>query len=167
MSTGGGEPSALAAVVAAAEPTLREHALRRLPPDRFGERFARGATRGMVAEAIHEGWLMHYGRPRAFYGMDDDLRLLGGDALFALGLERLAAEGDLEAVTELADLISLTARAVAEGRSEWTEALWRATVERLAGAAPTGATAAFTSLAPTNHHESPLQAPTADSKPYP
>ena len=29
---------------------------------------------------------MHYGEPRAFTGMDDDLRLLAGDALYALGL---------------------------------------------------------------------------------
>ena len=36
---------------------------------------------------------MHYGTPRAFAGMDDDLRLLAGDALYALGLERLSAAG--------------------------------------------------------------------------
>ena len=48
--------------------------------------------------------------------MDDDLRLLAGDALYALGLARLAEAGDLEAVAELSDLISLTAQAQAEGR---------------------------------------------------
>ena len=41
--------------------------------------------------------------------MDADLRLLAGDALYALGLSRLAEAGDLEAVAELADLISLSA----------------------------------------------------------
>ena len=54
--------------------------------------------------------------------MDDDLRLLAGDALYALGLSRLADSGDLAAVAELADLISLTARAQAEGRPEDAEA---------------------------------------------
>jgi hypothetical protein len=146
---------------------VRDHALRRLPPDRFGDRFAPGATRAFVAEAIHEGWLMHYGRPRAFVGMDDDLRLLGGDALFALGLERLTAEGDLEAVAELADLISLTARAVAEERPEWTDSLWRATVARLAGAGGGGAAAAFAKLAPANHAAEPSQPPATDARPYP
>ena len=54
--------------------------------------------------------------------MDDDLRLLAGDALYALGLSRLAQTGDLDAVAELADLISDCARAHAEGRPEQAEA---------------------------------------------
>ena len=54
--------------------------------------------RGFVLEAVYEGYLMHYGEPRAFSGMDADLRLLAGDALYALGLSRLAETGDLEAV---------------------------------------------------------------------
>ena len=48
-----------------------------------------------MLEAVYEGYLMHYGTPRAFTGMDDDLRLLAGDALYALGLARLAADGDV------------------------------------------------------------------------
>ena len=143
MSTGAPEPGALAAVVAAAEPSVREHALRRLPPDRFGGRVEPGSTRAFVVEAIHEGWLMHYGRPRAFARMDDDLRLLGGDAMFALGLERLANEGDLEAVAELADLISLTAQAHAEGRPELAESLWLATARALSRERGPGARAAW------------------------
>ena len=59
-----------------------------------------------MLEAVYEGYLMHYREPRAFAGMDDDLRLLAGDALYALGLSRLARAGDLKAVAELADLIS-------------------------------------------------------------
>ena len=103
MSTTGEPAAALPAVTAAAEPSLREHALRRLPADRFAGRFEPGSTRGFVVEAIHEGWLLHYGTPRAFARtIDDDLRLLGGDAMFALGLDRLAEEGDLAAVAELA-----------------------------------------------------------------
>ena len=50
--------------------------------------------------------------------MDDDLRLLAGDALYALGLARLAQTGDLAAVAELSDLISLSAQAHAEGRGD-------------------------------------------------
>ena len=64
--------------------------------------------------------------------MDDDLRLLAGDALYALGLSRLAEAGDLEAVAELSDLISRSAQAHAEGRPEDAEALWRGVRERLA-----------------------------------
>jgi hypothetical protein len=74
---------------------------------------------------------MHYGEPRAFRGMDPDLRLLAGDALYALGLSRLAEAGDVEAVAELSDLISGSAQAHAEGRPEDAEALWRATSDRL------------------------------------
>ena len=51
------------------------------------------ADRLFVLEAVYEGYLMHYGEPRAFAGMDADLRLLAGDALYALGLSRLAATG--------------------------------------------------------------------------
>ena len=158
MSTTGEPAAALPAVTAAAEPSLREHALRRLPADRFAGRFEPGSTRGFVVEAIHEGWLLHYGTPRAFARtIDDDLRLLGGDAMFALGLERLAEEGDLGAVAELADLISLTARAMAEGRPDLCEPLWAASVELLAGAAagdastPAGARAAYARLALADH----------------
>jgi hypothetical protein len=74
---------------------------------------------------------MHYGEPRAFTGMDDDLRLLAGDALYALGLARLAQTGDLEAVAALSGLISASAQAQAEGRPEDAEALWEARSEAL------------------------------------
>jgi hypothetical protein len=69
----------------------------------------------LLVEAIREGYLLHYGRPRLIETADPDLRLLAGDFLYALGLERLAAHGDLEAVRELADLISLSAQLHAEG----------------------------------------------------
>jgi hypothetical protein len=67
---------------------------------------------------------MHHGEPRAFSGMDADLRLLAGDALYALGLARLAESGDLEAVAALSDLISATAQAHVEDRPADAEALW-------------------------------------------
>ena len=74
-------------------------------------------------------------------GADSDLRLLAGDYLYALGLERLAARGDLEAVGELADLISLAAKIHAEGEpgtaDDMVRALWLAgTVAVAAGASP-------------------------------
>jgi hypothetical protein len=75
---------------------------------------------------------MHYREPRSFSGeMDSDLRLLAGDSLYAIGLERLAEHGDLDAVAELADLISACARAEAEGRPGDAEAAWQTSVERL------------------------------------
>ena len=64
----------------------------------------------LLVEAIREGYLLHYGRPRVVVGADQDLALLAGDYLYALGLRRLATLGDLEAVRELSDLISLSAQ---------------------------------------------------------
>ena len=63
-------------------------------------------------------------------GMDDDLRLLAGDALYALGLARLADGGDLAAVAELADLISLSPGPTPRARGELAEALWEASAAR-------------------------------------
>lgn len=121
--------STLAEVVAAADPALAPFAVEDPEPGRFAE--VEG-IRGFVLEAVYEGFLMHYGEPRAFSGMDADLRLLAGDALYALGLSRLAEAGDLEAVAVLSDLISGSARAHAEGRPGDAEALWRASSGALA-----------------------------------
>jgi hypothetical protein len=115
--------SLLAEVAAAADPAIAEHALQDPGPGRFEELDA-PPERRFVLESVDEGYLMHYGEPRAFAGMDEDLRLLAGDALYALGLSRLAEAGDLEAVAELSDLISRSAQAHAEGRAEDAEALW-------------------------------------------
>ena len=119
--------SALAEVIEAVEPALRPYAVGQPPPGRFG------GDHAFVLEAVYEGFLLHYREPRGFAGMDADLRLLAGDALYALGLARLASAGALDAVAELADLISLCSRAEAEGRQELVEALWEATAARLAG----------------------------------
>ena len=73
--------------------------------------------------------------------MDADLRLLAGDTLYAQGLEQLADLGDLEAVSELADLISLCAWAEAAGRPELSEALWGASARRLLEGTGAGARA--------------------------
>ena len=122
--------SALARVIEAVDPALRDHAAAEPGPDRFADLIA-DEDRLFVLEAVYEGYLLHYGEPRAFRGMDADLRLLAGDALYALGLSRLADKGDLEAVAELSDLISLTAQAQAEGRPEDADAAWLASARRL------------------------------------
>ena len=83
----------------------------------------------LLFEAIREGYLLHYGDPRLLDVADPDLNLLTGDYLYALGLERLAARGDLEAVAELGDLITLSAELHARegGADPETEAgLWLA-----------------------------------------
>jgi hypothetical protein len=80
----------------------------------------------LVVEAIREGYELHYGTPRILAGHDDDLALLAGDYLYALGLERLAALGDHGAVAELSDLISLCAASHTEGLEETVPALWLA-----------------------------------------
>jgi hypothetical protein len=69
----------------------------------------------LLVEAIREGYLLHYGAPRVVVGADDDLALLAGDYLYALGLRRLSMLGDLAAVRELSDLISLAAQLHARG----------------------------------------------------
>ena len=83
----------------------------------------------LLTESIREGYLLHYGEPRVVVGADDDLALLAGDYLYARGLERLAALGDLEAVRELSDLISLSAQVHACGEgadATAARALWLA-----------------------------------------
>jgi hypothetical protein len=82
----------------------------------------------LLLEMILEGARLHYGPPRVVRTDDPDLALLVGDQLYALGLERLAALGDLDAVAELADTISLVAQAHAAGDRELAEAVWEAGV---------------------------------------
>jgi hypothetical protein len=102
------------------------------------------ADYAFVIEAIREGYLLHYGEPRVVVGADPDLALLGGDHLYALGLERLASLGDLEAVRELADLISLSAHVHADGKAD-------AGARRLASALWLGSTTAVTAGAGAAH----------------
>jgi hypothetical protein len=87
-----------------------------------------------VVEAVREGYLLHYGEPRLLRGHDDDLALLAGDYLYALGLDRLAALGDTAAVAVLAGLIRSCARLHAEGRAESVPQLWRAAAASIAAA---------------------------------
>jgi hypothetical protein len=89
---------------------------------------ARGREREyeLLLEMIHEGSRLHYGGARLFAETDPDLCLLLGDWLYAAVLARLAELGDLEAVGELADLISLLAQAQAREQPELAEAIWEA-----------------------------------------
>jgi hypothetical protein len=127
--------STLTALIEAADPALAQYAVDEPGAGRFGNG---DDIRAFVLEAVYEGYLMHYGEPRAFTGMDDDLRLLAGDALYALGLARLAESGDLEAVAVLSDLSSGSAQAQAEGRPGDAEALWESSSGALVGLSPPG-----------------------------
>lgn len=87
----------------------------------------------LLTESIREGYLLHYGAPRVVLGADSDLALLAGDYLYARGLERLAALGDLDAVRELSDLISLSAQVHAEENARGaSDALWLASAVAVA-----------------------------------
>jgi len=81
----------------------------------------------LAVSAVREGYELHYGRPRALRIDDPDLALLAGDRLYALGLARLAAIGDLAAIAELADLISLSAQAHASDDPGLALAAWETT----------------------------------------
>lgn len=80
----------------------------------------------LLVEAIYEGYLLHYGTPRVALAADQDLGLLAGDRLYALGLARLVALGDIAAVVELADTITLSALAQGAGEPELADAVWAA-----------------------------------------
>lgn len=80
----------------------------------------------LLLEMILEGYRLHYGEPRVVCPADGDLALLLGDQLYALGLARLAELGDLDAVAELADVISLVAAAHTAADRELAEAVWDA-----------------------------------------
>jgi hypothetical protein len=120
------------ATEAAAESQLWGEALR-AEPEREGvfgplvpDRFALGL------ETIYEGYRVHYGRPRLFAPADDETALLLGDYLYAHGLVRIAATGELDAVAALAELISTCAHLRAEQVSGDGDA-WLEAVRRLGG----------------------------------
>jgi len=83
-----------------------------------------GADYELLIEAIYEGYLLHYHSARVVGPSEDDLSLLAGDRLYALGLARLVQLGDIEAVAELADVITLTALAHGSGAPELADAVW-------------------------------------------
>jgi hypothetical protein len=81
-------------------------------------------------ESIYEGYLLHYGRPRLFAPADSDTAILLGDYLYAHGLVRIAALGNVTVVADLAELVSLCAQLRAEGR-QGDGAAWAGTVALL------------------------------------
>ena len=121
----------LAAEAAAESPLWGEQL--RTEPERVGifgplgpERFALGL------ETIYEGYLVHYGRSSLFAPADGETALLLGDYLYAHGLVRIAATGELDAVVALAELISTCAHLRAEQAPGDGEA-WVGAVRRLGG----------------------------------
>jgi hypothetical protein len=96
------------------------------------------SERALALETIYEGYLVHYGRPRLFAPADADTALLLGDYLYAHGLVRIARSGDVDAVADLAELISLCAQARADGR-DGDGAAWAATAALLGRGALEGA----------------------------
>ncbi|MEI7888675.1 MAG: hypothetical protein WCI34_00060 [Actinomycetes bacterium] len=82
-------------------------------------------------EAIREGHLLHWGGARLLSTEDTDLALLAGDRLYAAGLERIAALGDAQTITELSGLIMAAATAQAEGLPAAAEAAWTASCARI------------------------------------
>ncbi len=132
--------TALSEVIAACDASVAAHGVPEPGAGRF-DPVDHGEVRAFALEAVYEGYLLHYDTPRAFQDLDEDLRLLAGDALYALGLATLAEDDDLEAVGELSDLISLCAWTHAEGHPERAEGLWAASARALGPAGGAGAAA--------------------------
>jgi len=89
-----------------------------------------------VFSPLADGYLLHYGRPRLFAPRDRHTALLLGDYLYAHGLVRIAEHGDVDAVAELAALISVCAQLRADSAPGDGEA-WAATATRLGPGAAT------------------------------
>jgi hypothetical protein len=87
----------------------------------------------LVVESVREGYLLHYGQSRLLRGHDEDLALLAGDYLYALGIQYLAALGDVDAVAVLGELIGRCAQLHTEERVEEVPALWRAAAFAVGG----------------------------------
>lgn len=111
------EEGGLLAAALAAEPPAPDELLAGAPAS---------GDHALVLAAVREGYLLHYAEGAVVSTEDPDLALLGGDRLYALGLARLAEIGDLEAVGQLADLISRCAQAHAEQDTESAREAWRA-----------------------------------------
>jgi hypothetical protein len=128
-----GPLAALAAELRAAGGLLADTVVGDDGPVEHGARVAgRGPEYALVVEAIREGYLLHYGEARIVRPAEADLALLAGDRLYALGLARLAALGDVDAVAVLADVISRSAQAHAEGDAARADAAWRVGADALA-----------------------------------
>jgi hypothetical protein len=107
---------------------LREPAEAELGPAVFSSLAERRFALGL--ETIYEGYLVHYGRPRLHEPQDGDAALVLGDYFYAQGLKRIASLGDVAAVADLAELISLCAQARGDGHP-WDGVAWAATAALL------------------------------------
>jgi hypothetical protein len=123
-----------------AEAPLSEHVTDSVERPVFGLLAALGprsaaapAEYAFVVEAVREGYLLHYAEPRLLADHDEDLALLAGDYLYALGIERLAALGDTEAVAVLGELIGRCAQLHAEDRVGEVGELWRSAAFAVGG----------------------------------
>jgi hypothetical protein len=121
---------ALAERLRAEDTPISPHVVDPAEAPRLGE-LAGGGEHGLVVEAVHEGYLLHFEQPRLLSGHDPDLALLAGDYLYALGLDRLAALEDTPAVAILSDLISTCARLQAEGDAGPIENLWSEAAKKI------------------------------------
>ena len=121
--------SAIAAEAAAESPLWRE-ALRGDPEHEPIFSALTEEPYALGVETIYEGYLVHYGRPRLFAPADADTALLLGDYLYAHGLVRIAQGGSVEAVGDLAELISLCAQLRGDDRGG-DGAAWAATAALL------------------------------------
>lgn len=138
-ATPGEALQALADQLRAEDTPISPHVVAPAEPPQLGELVASGpaaaaapAEYALVIEAVREGYLLHYERPRLLAGHDSDLALLAGDYLYALGLDRLAALGDTAAVAILSNLITQCARLQAEGNPTPIPGLWRTAAEQIA-----------------------------------
>jgi len=118
--------------LARARRTVQKYAALRPEPERepVFSPLLPDARYALGLETIYEGYLLHYGRPRLFAPADRDTALLLGDYLYAHGLVRIAELQDVEAVADLAALISLCAQLRADGTGGDGEA-WAATAAGL------------------------------------
>jgi hypothetical protein len=140
MSDPGAALQTLAARLRAEDTPISPHVIDPAAPPTLGALAAAGpraaaspADYALVVEAVREGYLLHYAEPRLLAGHDDDLALLAGDYLYAIGLDRLAVLGDTFAVAILADLISRCARLQAAGETDSILQLWRTAALAIAG----------------------------------
>jgi hypothetical protein len=127
---GRGALQALADQLRGEDTPIAPHVIDPAEPSKLGE-LAGGGEHALVIEAVREGYLLHYEEPRLLAGHDQDLALLAGDYLYALGLDRLAALEDTRAVAILSDLISDCARLQAEGETAPIENLWLSAAETI------------------------------------
>jgi hypothetical protein len=123
-----------------ADEQAREPVFSPLAPDRHA----------IGLETIYEGYLAHYGRSRLFGPADRDTALLLGDYLYAHGLVHIAASGDVKAVADLAELISLCAQLRADGLTGDGLA-WAATSSSLGDGGSAGPEAGMTRSALAAH----------------